>query len=86
MPEPQTAQQGVRCAKCGDEIYSNYTHDFRYCSCKATFVDGGWEYLRVGWEPEVGRPESISRPALPHPRHRAATAPVLATMEDDSSV
>ena len=85
MPEPQTAQQGVRCAKCGDEIYSNYTHDFRYCSCKATFVDGGWAYLRVGWEPEVGRPESISRPALPR-LVRAATAPVLATVEDDSSV
>ncbi len=39
----------VRCSKCGDEPYSTYRHDFRYCVCGAIAVDGGMDYLkRVG--------------------------------------
>lgn len=39
----------VRCPKCGDLIYSRARHDFNYCSCKNTAVDGGFdnEYLRI---------------------------------------
>ena len=40
--------KGVQCGACGDRIFSWSVHDFRECSCKKTFVDGGREYLRYG--------------------------------------
>jgi hypothetical protein len=39
----------VRCKKCNQTIQSKYTHDFVSCSCGAIFVDGGSDYLRLGW-------------------------------------
>ena len=49
----------LKCKKCSDTIFSRAQHDFHYCSCGATFVDGGFEYIRYGWEPDVGRPEEV---------------------------
>ena len=43
-------QHGLRCLKCRDCIYSNYGHDFKYCKCKAIFIDGGLNYQRLGGE------------------------------------
>lgn len=37
------------CNKCGDRIFSRARHDFRWCSCKSIFVDGGFEYFKFGW-------------------------------------
>ena len=37
------------CPKCGDTIFSRAEHDFRSCSCKEIFVDGGFSYTRVGY-------------------------------------
>lgn len=37
----------VKCKKCGDTIFSRATHDFHYCSCKSTAIDGGLEYTRI---------------------------------------
>jgi len=39
----------ARCLKCGDELYSAYTHDYKECSCGEIFVDGGRSYLRHGY-------------------------------------
>lgn len=39
-------QNQVRCDKCGDEPYSAYRHDFKYCKCESIAVDGGMDYLR----------------------------------------
>lgn len=39
----------IQCRHCGDVIESRYTHDFKFCSCGAVFVDGGCEYLRRGY-------------------------------------
>ena len=39
---------GVQCPFCKEAIWSRYRHDFRFCSCKKTFVDGGRDYLRAG--------------------------------------
>lgn len=36
----------IRCNKCGDELESIYTHDFKWCKCNSVAVDGGLEYLR----------------------------------------
>lgn len=41
--------EGLKCPKCGDEIYSMHRHDFRYCKCRYCFIDGGRDYLRAGW-------------------------------------
>lgn len=38
----------VRCKKCNDIIESKHVHDFRYCKCKAIYIDGGTEYQRYG--------------------------------------
>ena len=59
----------ARCRKCGDTIESLYRHDFKWCSCKAIFIDGGLDYLRRGgdfvtleelseWGPEEESDES----------------------------
>ncbi len=42
----------VRCKKCNDVIISLYTHDFKFCSCETCFVDGGFDYYRIGGKPE----------------------------------
>ncbi len=44
---------GVRCPECKEEIWSRSVHDFRYCSCEKTFVDGGREYLRYGGSAQI---------------------------------
>ncbi len=41
--------QTITCPKCGDEIYSRAGHDFKYCSCKLVFIDGGLDYTRIGY-------------------------------------
>ena len=38
----------LQCPKCKDVIYSRTRHDFRPCSCKTIFIDGGLDYIRVG--------------------------------------
>jgi hypothetical protein len=42
----QILQNQVRCNKCGDEPYSAYRRDFKYCKCGSVAVDGGMSYLR----------------------------------------
>lgn len=41
-------RNSAQCARCSDEIQSNYRHDFETCSCGAIFVDGGLDYIRQG--------------------------------------
>jgi hypothetical protein len=40
----------VKCLECGDEIYSAYRHDFKYCKCGAVGVDGGMDYLKRNYK------------------------------------
>lgn len=44
---------GIRCGKCQSEVVSLSRHDFRYCQCEACFIDGGFDYSRIGWYPGV---------------------------------
>lgn len=39
-------RNAARCRRCGDEIESTHTHDFRWCRCRAIAVDGGRSYLK----------------------------------------
>lgn len=42
--------KAIKCGECKDIIYSRTRHDFHACSCGKTFIDGGFEYFRVGSE------------------------------------
>ena len=53
--------KGIQCPKCKDKIFSLSRHDFRYCSCKTCFVDGGTDYLRYGWTGTT-RPKKVNKP------------------------
>jgi len=43
---------GVRCKKCGYTVFSRARHDCRSCECGACYIDGGFDYTRVGGEPK----------------------------------
>jgi hypothetical protein len=54
-------QHGVECPGCHDRLFSNSRHDFVSCSCNATFIDGGFDYQRGGFDPKVGVGTPITR-------------------------
>ena len=54
-------QWGIRCPKCQDVIYSNSRHDWERCLWGAVYSDGGWDYDRVGWDPDGPFPVRVSR-------------------------
>lgn len=39
----------IKCLKCNTVLESLHVHDFRECRCHSVFIDGGNEYLRMGW-------------------------------------
>ena len=41
----------LKCPVCEVAIWSRSRHDFRFCTCKKCFIDGGRDYTRTGWEP-----------------------------------
>lgn len=43
---PKIIKNAIRCKKCGDVIESKFVHDFKFCSCGSSAVDGGHDYLR----------------------------------------
>lgn len=42
----------LECSVCGDLIYSRARHDCIECSCASCFIDGGFDYIRVGFRPD----------------------------------
>lgn len=38
----------IVCPECKDIIFSRTRHDCRGCSCGDTFIDGGFDYVKVG--------------------------------------
>lgn len=38
----------VLCKKCNYVVFSRSRHDLRYCYCKSIFIDGGFDYIRIG--------------------------------------
>lgn len=41
--------RAVQCRKCLDVIISLYHHDYHTCSCGDIAIDGGRDYVRVGY-------------------------------------
>jgi hypothetical protein len=48
----RTRVGAIQCLKCGDIIYSCAGHDFHSCSCESVYIDGGFDYIRVGGNSE----------------------------------
>jgi len=43
----------LKCAMCGDIVYSRARHDMRHCSCGAVAIDGGFDYCKLSYDPAV---------------------------------
>lgn len=39
-------KNSIQCKRCGDILVSEYTHDFKMCSCGAVSCDGGLSYSK----------------------------------------
>jgi hypothetical protein len=68
LTDEPIVQHGWKCRRCEDRIFSNHRHDFVACKCGATFVDGGFDYFRAGFDPEVGLGIDITRTLSRKPR------------------
>ena len=55
-----TKVNAIKCLKCGDTIYSRAVHDFRQCSCGECFIDGGFEYVRIGGDEKNWKSKKIN--------------------------
>lgn len=42
---------GAKCPHCNDIVYSRSRHDFMECNCGKSFIDGGFDYTRIGGNP-----------------------------------
>jgi len=40
----------IKCPECGDTIFSRARHDCRSCTCGEVYIDGGFDYCRVGFK------------------------------------
>lgn len=43
----------LKCSKCNATIYSRARHDFRRCLCGALAKDGGFDYCKVSYNPDI---------------------------------
>jgi len=41
--------QIIKCKKCEDIIESKSRHNFVECKCGSIFIDGGNDYMRIGF-------------------------------------
>jgi hypothetical protein len=56
----ETSVTLVICTACNTGIFSVSVHDFHYCPCGSTFVDGGFDYIRFGYPPGTRRPRTVT--------------------------
>lgn len=43
----------IECPKCHDIIFSRVRHDYRSCSCSSIAIDGGFDYTKVSFDPDI---------------------------------
>ncbi len=52
----------VQCPKCREIIFSRARHDCRSCKCGSIFIDGGFDYVKIGYDTYHGkRPKIIQK-------------------------
>lgn len=44
-----------QCPECHDIVFSRARHDCRTCTCGNMFVDGGFDYNRIGAQKNIGK-------------------------------
>ena len=44
----KTVVRAVKCPICENHVYSRSRHDMRHCGCGLVFIDGGFDYHRIG--------------------------------------
>lgn len=44
---------GVVCERCSTFVFSRAHYDFRRCPCAAIAADGGFDYLRICYNPGI---------------------------------
>lgn len=49
----------ITCPECGDIIFSRARHDYRSCTCGKYHIDGGFDYLRLGFPKEMPKIEKL---------------------------
>lgn len=42
----------IQCLNCKDTIFSRARHDYRSCSCGNCSIDGGFDYIKIGFKNE----------------------------------
>ena len=50
---------GYKCPSCNDFVFSRARHDCRSCTCGAIYVDGGFDYRRIGFRDKVPSPIKV---------------------------
>ena len=45
----------IVCPKCKEKIFSRATHDFHWCHCGNTAVDGGLQYLKITAKEDIDK-------------------------------
>jgi hypothetical protein len=40
----------INCPNCNYTVFSRARHDFRTCSCGNVHIDGGFDYIKVGYK------------------------------------
>ena len=51
-----TKVNAITCPICKYTIFSRTRHDLRTCFCGKVFIDGGFDYVRIGFDPEIEKP------------------------------
>ena len=51
----------IQCPECKDIIYSRARHDYHGCTCGKVQIDGGFCYLKFGWNPSIPRPKPFKK-------------------------
>ena len=49
MKRERKSVTGVVCPKCEKFTWSRHRHDYRECPCGYCTVDGGFDYLKIGY-------------------------------------
>lgn len=49
----------IQCPNCKDIIFSRAHHDYHSCTCGGISIDGGFEYLKFGWDDKLVNREEI---------------------------
>jgi len=60
-----TTVNAITCPICGYTIFSRACHDLRTCFCGKVSIDGGFDYVRICFDPEIKKPPELFKKDIP---------------------